>query len=230
MRQTAGIILQARFASTRLPGKALQPIDRWTVLEHCLRRLKWSAVAPVVLATTERPDDDPLAALARRLGVQVFRGETDDVLERYVAAARAFNFDLIVRATGDNPATDIDAPGRLLAAIRDGRADYAMEDGLPYGAAVEAVTCEALVRAARQASAPEDREHVTPFVRRNTDSFRVLRLSAPAPLCRPDLRVTVDTQSDLAYVRDLFARTRRQMPTLGQVIQAAGQPVRTGVA
>jgi spore coat polysaccharide biosynthesis protein SpsF len=224
MRTRAGIILQARFNSSRLPGKALATIGEWSVLEHCLRRLMFAGVAPVVLATTERPEDDRLAAVARSLGAGVFRGDTTDVLSRYLNAAGEFDFDVIIRATGDNPGVDIQAPGRLLAAMRTANADYACEDGLPYGAAVEAVTREALTRAGREAYHTDDREHVTMYVRRNTEIFRVLRVPAPAPLNRPDVRVTVDTAADLEHVRELFARTGTEMPSLRHLIEAAGRP------
>jgi spore coat polysaccharide biosynthesis protein SpsF len=229
-RIRAGIILQARFASSRLPGKALAAIGGRTILEHCLRRMMFAGVAPVVLATTTRPEDDALADVARTLGANVFRGDTDDVLGRYLDAADEFGFDTIVRATGDNPGADIQAPGRMLAALRSSEADYASEEGLPYGAAVEAVTREALVRAGRDAIHCADREHVTTYVRRNTQSFRVLTVSAPAPLRRPDVRVTVDTAEDLEHARDLFARTGRDMPSLRQIIEAAGRQLRKGAA
>jgi spore coat polysaccharide biosynthesis protein SpsF len=224
MRTRAGIILQARFASSRLPGKALATIGDRTVLELCLRRLMFAGVAPVVLATTQRPEDDALESAAKALGIGVFRGDTNDVLGRFLSAADAFDFEIIIRATGDNPCVDIQAPGRLLGTLRACRADYAGEDGLPYGAAVEAVTRDALMRAGHETHHAEDREHVTTYVRRNTQRFHVVLAPAPAPLCRPDMRVTVDTAADLEHVRVLYARTGLDMPSLRDLIEAAGGP------
>ncbi len=230
MRTRAGIILQARLGSSRLSRKALASIAGQTILEHCLRRLMFAGVAPVVLATTDRPEDQALATVAQHLGASVFRGDADDVLGRFVAAAEAFDFDHVVRATGDNPGVDIQAPGRLLAALRLGEADYVYEQGLPYGGAVEAVTRAALVRAAKEARRPDDREHVTTYVRRNSHLFYVIQLAAPAPLRRPDVRVTVDTAEDLAHVRMLFERTGHDLPSLRQLIEAAGRAARPEVA
>ena len=230
MRTRAGIVLQARFASTRLPGKALAPLGSCTVLERCLRRLVGGGVARVVLATTGNAEDDALAAVAGRMGVGVFRGSEHDVLQRYLDAAALFGFDTIVRATGDNPAVDIQASGRLLAALRASDADYACEDGLPYGAGVEAVTTAALRRSAAVASDGADREHVTFHIKRNAQDFQLLRVAAPAPLRRPDLRLTVDTPEDLEYVRTLMTRTGRDEPSLRQIIEAAGRSQRAEVA
>jgi spore coat polysaccharide biosynthesis protein SpsF len=230
VRTGAGIILQARLGSSRLPRKALATIGSQTILEHCLRRLMFAGVARVVLATTDRPEDVALVDVAAHVGAAVYRGDATDVLARFVAAADAFGFESIVRATGDNPGTDIQAPGRLLAALRAAEADYVHEQGLPYGAAVEAVTRDALVRAAREATQADDREHVTSYVRRNSHLFCVLQLPAPAPLRRPEVRLTVDTAEDLAHVRAIFERAGGDMPSLRQLIEAAGRPVRTEVA
>ena len=225
MRTRAGIILQARVGSSRLPGKALEPIGGCAMLERCLRRLIAGGVAHVVLATTRLAEDDALAAIAGKLGVPVFRGDVDDVLGRYVAAAEAFNLDPIVRATGDNPGVDIQAPGRVLAALRTG-ADFVIEEGLPYGACVEAMTASALRHAAVGARDRDDREHVTSYIKRRRDVFSVIVPEAPAPLRRPALRLSVDTYEDLQWVRELFFRAGSDEPTLAELIAAAGRAQR----
>jgi spore coat polysaccharide biosynthesis protein SpsF len=221
MGSRAGIVLQARMASTRLPGKALELIQDRPLLEHCLGRLQAAGVARVVLATTALDEDAPLCDLATRLGIAVFRGSEHDVLGRMAKAAEAFDLDPVVRATGDNPAVDMEAAGRTLDALRCLHADYVCEDGLPVGAAVEALTRQALLRAAREARNGFDREHVTTWVKRRRDLWNLAFPAAPAHLRRPDLRVTVDTPQDLAHVRTLFARTGTVQPSLRALIEAA---------
>jgi spore coat polysaccharide biosynthesis protein SpsF (cytidylyltransferase family) len=223
MRSRTGLLLQARMASTRLPGKALELIEDRPLLEHCLRRLMAAGVGRVVLATTTLEEDSVLCDLATRLGVAVYRGSDTDVLDRMAGAAEAFDLDPIIRATGDNPAVDIDAAGRSLAALNGLHADYVCEDGLPYGAAVEAVTRAALMRAAREARDPDDREHVTTWIKRRADLWNLAFPAPPMPLRRPELRVTVDTPADLAYVRSLFARAGGDQPSLRALIEAAEQ-------
>jgi spore coat polysaccharide biosynthesis protein SpsF (cytidylyltransferase family) len=222
VRTTAGIVLQARYASTRLRGKALATVGGRTILEQCLRRLVRAGVAKVVLATTEQAEDDALESIARRMGVPVYRGATDDVLDRCARAASIHGLDPVLRATADNPAVDVQSPGRVIAALRSTEADYICEEGLPLGAAVEGMTAEALQRAAKLAEDPYDREHVTPFIRKRRDLFRVTTVAAPAPLTRPSLRLTVDTPDDLAWVRELFLRTGTEDPSLAALIAASG--------
>ena len=192
------IVLQARYASRRLRGKALASLGGRSILIHCLDRLTMGDAAPLVLATTTTTDDDALASAAVEHGVPV------------------------VRATADNPAVDIDGPRRVLNALRMTGADYVVEVGLPYGASVEAFTVDALERAATIASSASDREHVTSLIRRHP-RFRAIEIPAPVALRRPELRLTVDTPADLAYMRlvvvPLYETTRE--PSLKAIIEAA---------
>lgn len=214
------VILQARVSSSRLPAKALATVGGKTLLERCLQRLQLANAGEVVLATTERAEDDALAYLASAMGVRTFRGSTDDVLGRYLAAAQSADADVVIRATGDNPAVDIDAPTRVLRALATTAADYACEDGLPIGAGVEAITFEALCRAAAAATTAEDREHVTLYIKHRPGAFRVTRQPAPAALRRPDVSLTVDTADDLEYVRRLFGCAVLPEPSLRELIAA----------
>ncbi len=200
----AVIVLQARMGSRRLPGKVLADIAGRSILAHCLERLSREHVAPVVVATTTEIADEAIVIEARRLGFPVFRGERDDVLARFVTVARGLEAGIVLRATADNPAVDIGTAGRCLRTLVRVGADYVIERGLPYGAAVEAVRTEALERAFEEATTPEDREHVTTFVQRNPARFRVFEPQAPVAMVRPDLRLTVDTPGDLDYMRDVI--------------------------
>jgi len=139
----------------------------------------------VVLATTTHVEDDRLMAAAALYGVPAFRGPSEDVLQRFALVARAEGARYIVRATADNPAVDIDAPRRLLAILRATGADYVAEDGMPYGAAVEAFTVASLLRADSEAVDAYDREHVTPFLRRGGAGCRTVTVPAPDKLRGP---------------------------------------------
>jgi spore coat polysaccharide biosynthesis protein SpsF len=204
MSARAAILLQARMGSARLPGKSLAPLEGRSMLAHCVDRLRARSELPVVVVTTTGREDDVLATEAARLDVQVVRGPADDVLARYVLAATTLGLSDLIRATADNPAVDMDAPRRTLELLRRTGAGYVLEHGLPYGAAVEAVSCAALRYADLLATEPYDREHVTPLLRRDR-RFVALDALAPTALRRPELRFTVDTAEDLEAMRVLYA-------------------------
>jgi spore coat polysaccharide biosynthesis protein SpsF len=220
-RHDALIVLQARMGSSRLPGKVLAPLGGRSVLAQCIERLVAARVGEVVVATTTRPEDEAVVAEARAAGVEVMRGPVDDVLARFVAAVDGWTGPYVVRATADNPLVDIECAARLLRLL-DGGADYAIEEGLPVGAAVEAMRVEVLREADTLASTAFEREHVTPFIRQAVDRFAVRTAPAPFELRRPSLRLTVDTRHDLQFVRSLVDQAGdAALVPLGQVIALA---------
>jgi len=222
MSARAAIVVQARMGSARLPGKSLAPIAGRSVLARVVERLSVQDELPVVLATTTLLEDDLLCDEADRLGIVVLRGSADDVLGRYAFAASLLGVPAIIRATADNPAVDLDAAHRTLEILQRSGADYVVDYGLPVGATVEALRVSALVRAEALATEPYDREHVTPFIRRDGRS-RAVDALAPTSLRRPDLRFTVDTPDDLDYMRRVYHEAgvaERPWP-LADLIEAA---------
>lgn len=225
------VVLQVRLGSTRLFGKALQTLAGQSLLSHCVTRLCSAAVGPVVVATTIAAEDDGIARHAAELGAEVFRGDRDDVLGRVLKAGISVDADIVVRATGDNPAVDIGTARRAVSTLRKHSADHVVEAELPCGAAAEAVTRVALERADRRAVMATDREHVTTFIKRDQRLFRCLQPFAPPALCRPDLRLTVDTPSDLAYMHRVLARAEPKggIASLRRIILAADELERESV-
>jgi spore coat polysaccharide biosynthesis protein SpsF len=220
----AAIVLQARIGSRRLPGKVLARIAGRSVLAHCVERLTVSGL-PVVVATTSRPEDDAVAEEGGRLGAIVVRGPDQDVLARYALAAAQLRLDAVVRATADNPAVDMDAPARVLATLDRTGADHVEEANLPCGTAVEAIAARALFRAESLTAEPYDREHVTPFFRRDGRAVSVC-VPAPQHLSCPELRLTIDTSDDLQFVQRVFElaeQSHRPPVPLALLISAAGE-------
>lgn len=216
------IVLQARMTSDRLPGKVLSPLDGQPLVVHCVRRLVAADAGIVVLAAPRGTAHDELCGIGARAGATVARGSEADVLERVCQAARRHQASRVIRATADNPAVDPDSVHRVLGAL-DAGADYAVDEGLPLGGTVEGVAWPALETAAREASDPYEREHVTPFIRRRPDRFAVRGLAAPPFLRRPDLRFTVDTVEDARYMDALLGRAgaARRIVPLAELIDMA---------
>jgi spore coat polysaccharide biosynthesis protein SpsF len=147
--------------------------------------------------------------LARRAGFELVTGPKDDVLGRFCVAIRHFRPDRVIRATGDNPFVFADAAAAL--ADEAVNADYAGYRGLPYGAGVEALASDALLRAEKETVEPFDREHVCPYLYNHPERFRIYRPFAPEkwldPLAAENrvMRLTVDTAADLETAKTLYA-------------------------
>lgn len=205
---TVAVIVQARMASTRLPGKVLLDAGGTTFLDRVLTRCRAVAGADAVCcAVPESPDSDPVAAEARRLGAEVFRGSETDVLDRYWQAARALKADVVMRVTSDCPLIDPDVCDQVLRLREHTNADYAcnnMPPTWPHGLDCEALTFAWLDRSAREAKRPFEREHVTQYVRNHADSRKA---NLPCPMGNvAHHRWTLDTPADLAFFRALFPR------------------------
>ena len=206
-----GVILQARMGSSRLPGKVLAPLGDRPILAQILERLR-AASRPdcVVVATSDRDLDDPVAELSMRLGFPCFRGDERDVLDRYLQAAMLHELDLVVRATADNPLVDPRELDRLVDLHRSSGADYCHAFGqLPVGVGVESFTRAALEASWREGLAPNHREHVNEFIQEHPDRFEIRALDIPPAKVAPDLRLTVDTPEDLERARFVYGRLYR---------------------
>ena len=199
-------IIQARLGSSRLPGKMLMELDGAPVLAHVVRAAQGCPhLAAVVVATTDLPEDDALAAAAVGLGAGLYRGSAQDVLARIAAAAAAFDADPVVRLTGDNPLVTSEVITAVLARFARGDVDYVGNcnpPSYPDGLEVEVVSRAALEVAHREARDPGSREHVTVFLCRHPERFRSANIPAPPALRRPDVRLTLDTPEDLAWLRE----------------------------
>jgi spore coat polysaccharide biosynthesis protein SpsF len=197
--------LQARMASTRLPGKVLMRIHGQSILERAIRRLRASsAIHELAVLTTCRREDDAVVAEALRLNAQIYRGPEQDVLARFHEAAQKFRPDIIIRATADNPLIEIGSISRIVEALCSKGLDWCMETGLPYGAATEALTAEALTKVYLMAEEPHHREHVTLYIKEHSEEFRPLWLLPPDLLRFPQVRITVDTPEDLLFMDQLI--------------------------
>ncbi len=219
---TVGIILQARMGSSRLPGKVLKPLAGRPMLGHILERLETSRKADLlVLASTTSPVDSQVLDFARRHHprFQTFAGSEQDVLDRYVQAAKTFSIDTVVRCTADNPLVDVPMVDALIELHRSSGADCSHSktdrgNDLPIGAGAEAYKRETLETSWKECKEPDNLEHVDEYIHAHPERFRIVNLPVPAERRCPSLRVTVDTRDDF----DRMTRIYEALYRLGQPI------------
>ena len=204
---TTVAVIQARSGSTRFPLKVLAPLQGRPMLAHIIERVSAaSLVDRVVVATTVGAVDDAVASLALASGAQVTRGSEDDVLSRYVLAAREHGADVIVRITADCPLVDPAIVDLTIRARADANADYASNVApatYPDGYDVEVLTAECLHRIDSEAALAYEREHVTVRVREHLDEYRTAQVRNDRDLSW--MRLTVDVPADLDRIARLLA-------------------------
>lgn len=207
-------ILQARASSRRLPGKVLKPMAGAPMLARQIERLQRARTTDMlVLATSDRADDDDVAKIAASTGIPCHRGSLNNVLDRFYSAARPYRPEWVVRLTGDCPLADWDVIDRCVRFAIDGGFDYASNTLVPTwpdGLDVEVCTFAALSDAWREAQTGLETEHVMPFITARPDRFRLGSLENDIDLSA--LRWTVDEMEDYRFVREVYERLYPQNP------------------
>lgn len=184
--------------STRLPGKVLRPIGHLPLLGHVLGRLAMSRhVLEAIVATSGLPQDDAIERYCVEHDALCFRGNEQDVLDRYHCCAEQHGFTQVVRLTADNPFTDIEELDRLIDLhLAESNAFTHAFGQLPIGVGAEIFSFDALHQSWLLGHEAHHREHVDEYLLENPQSFKTGFLAIPADKVNPDLRLTVDTEED----------------------------------
>lgn len=199
-------VIQARMNSKRLPGKVLMPLAGRNVLEHVAMRVrKAHMVSEVIVATSINEEDAKIAEACEKLGVRVFRGSEEDVLDRFYRASLPLNSDHVVRITADCPMIDPEVIDSVIARHIKVGTDYTsntLEPTYPDGEDVEVFKMSALEKAWKNAKLSSEREHVTPYIRNNPQVFKLLSVVRPGDLS--GRRWTLDEDRDYRFLKEVF--------------------------
>ena len=214
-------ITQARYGSTRLPGKILKNISGKTLLEiHLIRILQSKRISKLKIATTTEEGANKITAIGEKLGVGSYKGSIDDVLERFYFTALPENPDYLVRLTSDCPLIDPYEIDKVIDVCISNNVDYAsnaLTPTFPDGIDVEVFKFSALKKAYEEASIKSDREHVTPYICRNSTEkggtiFTSINVSNPKDYS--NYRITVDTDKDFTVLQILIEKLGIDKPWL----------------
>jgi spore coat polysaccharide biosynthesis protein SpsF len=204
-------ITQARLSSSRLPEKILKKIGEETLLEIHLKRIKKSKlISNIVLATTNEPGIEKVEAIAKKININIFKGSVENVLERFYEAALPFNPDLIVRLTSDCPLIDPEIIDKIIEYAIDTNLDYVsntLDPTYPDGIDVEVFKYDALKIANIEANLNSEREHVTPYIWKNSTFFGINKFNSNCIKNNIDyskIRLTVDTIEDYILIQKLI--------------------------
>lgn len=207
MKSTALIILQARTASTRFPGKVLCDLNGQPMILRQISRIEKSKrVGRIVVATTLDDSDNELTSAVQEYGVDTFRGSVDDVLSRYISVVGRFDYQIVVRLTADCPMVMPSIIDEMVEEFEKSNFDYVsntVRPTYPDGLDVEVFSSEALRRLNSMKLTDQEKEHVTLGFHRRQDLFRVANYESPEDLST--LRWTVDYPEDLDFVRQMYS-------------------------
>lgn len=205
------LITQARTGSTRLPGKIFLEINQIPLLKIHLERLKKSEkIDKIIVATTDKIEDDIIEKKVSEWGFEIFRGSENDVLDRFYQAVKTINPYWVVRVTSDCPLIDPNLVDQVIVHTQKNQADYGsntLVENFPDGQDIEVFKFSALEDAWHNAKLFSEREHVTPFIRKNStfngvNKFKSVNFSSQCSF--NNIRMTVDEQIDIYTIEILI--------------------------
>ncbi len=205
-------VITARMGSERLPGKVLFPLAGKPVLAHVAERLGCVAgIDDIWLGTSETPNNAPLIAWASAIGIKVYAGSEEDVVERHVAIADRSGADHLVRACADCPLFDTDLAARMIEEHVAAEADFTYVPAvLSVGVLIEVIAAEAM----RRVHTLYQGEHITIPLTERPEQFRILPLEAREllgeRLYRPEFRLTLDEPADYEVLKAIYEALYRE--------------------
>lgn len=215
-------IIQARTGSSRLPNKVLMKInEEQTILEHVIDQLSFSkSIKKIIIATTNLKQDDIIEKLGRKLKIDVFRGDSLDVLDRYYKCAKEFNLDNILRITSDCPLIDPEVVDKIIKKFEIEKYDYVSNTLIrtfPIGLDAEIFSFEVLEKTWKNAILPSEREHVTPFIRSKKMDFSIGNIENEEDLSK--IRITLDRKEDYELIKLIMKECKKRPILLQDIIK-----------
>lgn len=222
-------IVQARSGSSRLPQKILLPFfEGKSLLELLIDKLSTIENSEIIIATSQSPANDEIEMITRSKGVSCYRGAENDVLDRFIRAAEAYDASRIIRVCSDNPFLELDSIRKLIAFNEENTFDYAAfriadkpSIQTHYGFWTEYVTLDALKRVAAATSETLYHEHVTNYIYTHAHEFRIGWLAGPEALeTHENIRLTIDTDEDFQAAQQIYRdlSTHNQYATIADIV------------
>ena len=199
------VLIQARCGSSRLPGKVMKEFAGKTSIEWVVDRVKRSRhVDEVMVITSIEKNNLPLIALCAGLGIRVSVGSENDVLDRYYQTAKLLQPEYVIRITADCPLFDWRYLDMAIEQLEE-NTDYMgqMEDSFPDGLDIEIMKFSALKESWKLAELTSEREHVTQYIRKHPEKFKIQNLSCPIPGIA-EKRWTLDEEEDYKVIHEIY--------------------------
>ena len=215
-----GCVIQARMGSTRFPGKVMKIVDgKYPSIYYTINQLKYcKGIDKIIVATTLNNEDDIIYNYVNSIGIDVFRGDSDNVLDRYFKCASEFSLSSIIRITADCPLIDPNIVDKGIDIYFKGKFDYVTNTfprSYPNGNETDIFTYKSLEYVWKNAVLPSEKEHITPFYKNNFKSFNSNNFSYKINLSH--LRWTVDYAEDYELVKTIIDKIDKRPIILNDI-------------
>lgn len=215
-------VIQARTGSSRLPNKVLMPLAGKSLLERMIERVSYSELkGNIVVATTLEESDNIIEEICAKNNFHLYRGSTEDLLDRHYKAAKMFNADAVVKIPSDCPLIDFRIIDKVIDIFIKNSDKYDFVSNLhpatyPDGNDVEIMHFSILEIAWRNAKRKLEREHTTPYIWENPDKFRIGNVEWETGLnYSMSYRFTIDYPEDYEFIKKVYDELYHKNPKFG---------------
>jgi len=215
-------VIQARTGSSRFPNKVLMPLAGQPLLVRMVERVKLSKLAgEIIVATTQEISDDAIEQLCIKNNFMVYRGSTDDLLDRHYQAAKLLNADAVVKIPSDCPLIDPKIIDKVIGFFIRHSNEFDFVSNLhpptyPDGNDVEIMHFNILEEAWKNANRKLEREHTTPYIWENPDKYRIGNVEWESGLnYSMSHRFTIDYPEDYEFIKKVYDELYPRNPEFG---------------
>lgn len=171
------ILIQARYNSKRLPGKACLKILDKELLLHVYNNCKRSSLKNIYIITSKNKTDKPIVDLCIKNKIKYFRGNLHNVYLRYLQAIKKFHLDGFVRITADSPLIDYKIINKAFKKFLKEKPDLitnVFPRTFPIGQSVEVINSKVFKKNYRNIFKHSEKEHITKYFYKNFKKFNII--------------------------------------------------------
>lgn len=200
-----GLFIACRLKSSRLKNKAILKLtNKHTLIEKCILSSKKIKSADIIAITTSKNSEDfILNKFCKKHKIEFFQGSGDNVVKRYLDAAKKFKIDVIIRVTGDCPEISSEIVEILLKSFSKTNADYTVAKNCPIGFGAEIIKVSALRSIFEKKPDLSMSEYMTYYFTNNRNIFKLNFVKLPKFMTKK-YRMTIDYSKDLEFFRELY--------------------------
>ncbi len=207
--------------SSRFPRKAVTKLGGKRLIEWSIDALLDIPEIKPILATTDRSIDDPLANIAKEKGIDVFRGDLNNVAGRVAACIEKFELEAFARINGDSPFLPHQDLVAAFSKIEDANIDFVtnlLPRAFPYGVSIEVMKASFYLSHLPQLLSAHYREHLTSYFYDHIDQFKVHKIKYTQGNDH-QIRLVVDTPEDKENIEKLLALfPKNQKPEFSELV------------
>ena len=203
-------VIEARLFSTRLPGKVMMPLAGISMLQHVVDRVRGAKlIDKIIVATTDNPEDRVIENLCNNIGVEVYRGSNNNVMERVLSATKEYKNSILIQITADNPFIEAEIIDKIIDASKDKKLDYIcnhLPRNVPIGCEVRAYKRNLLEKITGKILNQNHKSNITSIFYENTRKYNILNIDTDIKYQGASLRLTVDEPKDYFLAKHLYKK------------------------